>query len=390
MTKTIAVLSDSWAFGGLERRIVEDVEVLVRAGYRARWLSPGFPEWSDIASTLAKAGADASPLALANPLMQYRMLWRLTSLARLRVFDAPKLSGLGIDGAVVAASWADRGLAQAYACSVNRIPFVLAMHNAFPAYVPSRFQAWFLSQALSMCRAVYGVSASAVQSFEASMGACLPAQCSLEAISNGVDLDRFGYQADRRQAVREQYGIDAQAFVLCVIARHDRKKRVHLAMEMLAALVGSGVDARAILVGSGPETPSIRELAKRRAVLERVTWVESTREPQRVLQASDCVFLGSESEGQGLVLIEGMGCGCVPIGFDVPGVRDVITRDRTGFLIEGQELAAPAALIARAWGDPVTWRGLQQAARADAEERFSQARMRAELRRLYDEVFAER
>lgn len=57
-------------------------------------------------------------------------------------------------------------------------------------------------------------------------------------------------------------------------------------------------------------------------------------------------LLTSTLEGQGLVLIEAMSVGCIPIAYDVPyGPSDIIEHGVNGFLVEAGDIPALAERI---------------------------------------------
>lgn len=79
------------------------------------------------------------------------------------------------------------------------------------------------------------------------------------------------------------------------------------------------------LVGRGPELARYQRLAKRLSASVRFTGRLSDAELRTEYQANDVVVLPSvtRAEAFGLVLLEGMASGCVPVASDLPGVRDV-------------------------------------------------------------------
>lgn len=102
--------------------------------------------------------------------------------------------------------------------------------------------------------------------------------------------------------------------------------RSYQGIETLLAAVAGQAGLKLTLVGSGPKLGSYKRLAERLGAdnarfLERLTGEEL----QEQYDANDVIVLPSvtRAEACGLVLLEGMAAGCVPVASDLPGVRDV-------------------------------------------------------------------
>src|SRR5262249_8032149 len=94
--------------------------------------------------------------------------------------------------------------------------------------------------------------------------------------------------------------------------------------------------------------------------------------PYTTLFRSHTVVLLSDWEGLGLVLVEGMACGVVPIGLRRPhsGAAEVIEDRVTGLLVDDRDDAFVAA-VRRLRGDLALWERLSRSARAKAEAEHS-------------------
>jgi glycosyltransferase involved in cell wall biosynthesis len=80
------------------------------------------------------------------------------------------------------------------------------------------------------------------------------------------------------------------------------------------------------VVGSGPQEPSLRRrLSRNGADNVRMTGYLDEEELVEAYRAHDVCMLPSTNRGEafGLVLLEGMAAGCVPVASDLPGVREL-------------------------------------------------------------------
>jgi glycosyltransferase involved in cell wall biosynthesis len=123
------------------------------------------------------------------------------------------------------------------------------------------------------------------------------------------------------------------------------------------------------LVGSGPLFDQYRSLAAAvRAHNTTFVGRVSDEELRAHYASHDVVVLPSttRAEAFGLVLLEGMGFGCVPIASDLPGVREVASP--TGFVVPPRDHSALRCALLSLAADPVRLRELQRSARAAAIE----------------------
>jgi glycosyltransferase involved in cell wall biosynthesis len=123
--------------------------------------------------------------------------------------------------------------------------------------------------------------------------------------------------------------------------------RPYKGVETLLAAVAGQPRLKLTLVGTGARLESYKRLAGRLGAtntqfLGRLT----DEELQEQYDANDVIVLPSvtRAEAFGLVLLEGMAAGCVPVASDLPGVRDV--AGPTGLLVAPGDSGALRAALA--------------------------------------------
>lgn len=157
---------------------------------------------------------------------------------------------------------------------------------------------------------------------------------SVETIPWGVDAFPDDIPVSRRE--------DGPLQVLFV-GQMRPYKGVDVLLDAVAGIPGVELE----LVGSGHLLPEYQSRARRLGA-DNVRFVGrlSDEELQRAYARSDVIVLPSlnRAEAFGLVLLEGMSAGCVPVASDLPGVRDVAKR--TGVVVPpGDATALRAALL---------------------------------------------
>jgi glycosyltransferase involved in cell wall biosynthesis len=115
--------------------------------------------------------------------------------------------------------------------------------------------------------------------------------------------------------------------------------RPYKGVETLLAAVAGQSRLKLTLVGSGAKLGSYMRLAERLgATNTQFLGLLTDEELQEQYDANDVIVLPSvnRAEAFGLVLLEGMAAGCVPVASDLPGVRDV--AGPTGVLVAPGDL----------------------------------------------------
>jgi rhamnosyl/mannosyltransferase len=122
--------------------------------------------------------------------------------------------------------------------------------------------------------------------------------------------------------------------------------RPYKGVETLLAAAAGQPWLKLTLVGEGAELPRYRRLAQRLCVTNaRFTGRLSDAELHRQYRLNDVVVLPSvtRAEAFGLVLLDGMAAGCVPVASDLPGVRDV--AGPTGLVVPPADARALRAAL---------------------------------------------
>lgn len=152
---------------------------------------------------------------------------------------------------------------------------------------------------------------------------------------------------------------------------HGRKGVLDLA-PILGAVRAAGVPCSLEIAGDGPDRQRLAALlaaaAPGAAVLHGSLDGPGVR---ALLGRADVLLFPSRVEGLGIVQIEAMAAGVVPVSSRLEGVTDFVVRDgETGFLVPAGDVAGFAARVVELAGDRGRLLALSQAAWRDARARF--------------------
>jgi glycosyltransferase involved in cell wall biosynthesis len=140
------------------------------------------------------------------------------------------------------------------------------------------------------------------------------------------------------------------------------------------------------MVGDGPERGPAERLAYELGIAEHVSFLGKQDHVERLIPAAHVLLMPSELESFGLVALEAMACGVVPVATNVGGVPELITHGEDGFLETVGDIQAQAGDVIRLLHDESLHERMAGAARWTAAERFCTDRIIPQYERYYVEV----
>lgn len=196
-----------------------------------------------------------------------------------------------------------------------------------------------------------------------------------------------------RDKIRNEAGIPHVAFLCGLFGRLQHEKGQHLLIEAIARARDQGDEIHALIVGHEMENgyhQTLREMAMRHGIPDCIHFLDFVENPQRYMQACDCVVLATREETFGLVLAEAMRAGVAVIGSDRGGVPEIIENEKSGLMFESMDAADLGKQLSRLKNAP----GLRQRLAADGKDRadrlFDQEAHFRSLREIFEEVEARR
>jgi N-acetyl-alpha-D-glucosaminyl L-malate synthase BshA len=162
-------------------------------------------------------------------------------------------------------------------------------------------------------------------------------------------------------------------------------KRITDCIEILARVLASGVRARLVMCGDGPERADAQALAAKLNVSDDVIF--AGQQPQSMireyLSIADLLLLPSESESFGLVALEAMACEVPVIATRVGGLPELVEDGETGLLFPVGDVDTMAAGAIRLLSNETETQRFGERGRRVAITRFSAERIIPEYEALY-------
>ena len=203
----------------------------------------------------------------------------------------------------------------------------------------------------------------------------------IRIIRNGVDTRRFA-SVDRDQA-RRALGLAPSDLAIGAVGRFQPVKDHANLLLASSALAREGHQHLVLLAGVGPLRKSLKDLALRLGIAERVRFLGHRPDVESVLAALDIFALPSKSEGLSNTLLEAMAAGVPVVATHVGGADELVQHGATGLLVPAQQPDALASALSQLIMDPEKRRHMGYLGQQRAHQEFSLERMIRSYEELY-------
>lgn len=147
-----------------------------------------------------------------------------------------------------------------------------------------------------------------------------------EVLTNGIEVDRFGYSLQEQERLRRQYGIAEDAVVIGHVGRFADAKNHSFLLKIFRDILKKEPKAVLLLAGEGSLKERIRSEAIKEGIAQHVLWMPFAQAVQNYYQVMDAFVFPSAHEGFGIAVLEAQTAGLlVWISDKVP--REVIVTD---------------------------------------------------------------
>lgn len=199
----------------------------------------------------------------------------------------------------------------------------------------------------------------------------------------GVDLERF--RPERR---------DPQGLRIAMVGRLVEKKGFADGLRAFALLPRHCPQATLDIAGSGPLESSLRRLASKLGVEQRVRFLGSVSHPEiaALLARADVLLAPSRIARDGdrdsglLSAKEAGACGCVTVATRHGGLPDIVDDGVTGFLVDEGDIDGIARWLTELAVAPIRRSAMGAAARDKMTREYGLDSSVARLERFYDEA----
>lgn len=215
----------------------------------------------------------------------------------------------------------------------------------------------------------------------------------LVVLYNGIDLTKFAPRPEQAAAIRQQFGIPKQAFVLGIISRiknleqkghGDILRMLHKYQNQQAR------DWRLLVLGKGNGLSAVKQTAKKLGLFNRIHFAGHQTDISRLLQAMNVVVLPSQFETFGLVLAEAMAAAKPVVAYNVGGVPEVVDDGINGFMTAVGDIDAMYEKIKLLYETPSLAEKIGSQGLSKVQRLFDGEKMLDDLTLLYRQVIADK
>jgi N-acetyl-alpha-D-glucosaminyl L-malate synthase BshA len=210
--------------------------------------------------------------------------------------------------------------------------------------------------------------------------------CSIEVIYNFIDAQYYHRASD--DALKQLLAPNGEKIILHV-STFRPVKRITDCIELMARIrERSGLRAKLIMCGDGPERDDAEILAERLGVADCVKFVGKQPQSQirDYLSLADLLLLPSLTESFGLAALEAMACEVPVIATRVGGLPEVVEEGECGYLFAVGDVQGMAETAIKILSDERLRERLGRRGREIAISRFTTEKIIPQYEALYRKV----
>ena len=205
----------------------------------------------------------------------------------------------------------------------------------------------------------------------------------LRVIPNGIDWQRF---SRARPLAPTKSPLNPEKTTLIYIGRLDPIKNIDLLIRA-AAHINESHPLQLMIVGDGPERRLLEHLTDKLRIKDCVIFTGFRRDTERCLKSADIFIIPSRTEGMSLATLEAMASGLPVVASRTAGLADMIDHQKTGLLVQPQNLSELQSAIETLITNPTLARKLARNAKKHIKQNFSLAPMINAYSNLYKSIY---
>lgn len=256
------------------------------------------------------------------------------------------------------------------------VPMVTTCHGYFKKRLRSVIDTWG--------KKVIAISAAVYEHLKEDLGV---KDERIELVYSGIDVYKFSkdFTASEISAIKAKMELGGR-IVAGTIGRLSSIKGHKFFIQAMAEVISLRPEAGALVVGSGPEGPSIKSLAMALGIDNRISFVDSVHDTRDALAAMDIFVFPSIKEGLGIALLEALAAGKPCVASKTGGIEDIIKDGDNGILVEVGDAKTMAKAIEKLLADDELRIRMGQSGRKLVSARFTLERMADDIIRVYKSV----
>lgn len=204
-------------------------------------------------------------------------------------------------------------------------------------------------------------------------------------IPNGIPVDEYVPNPERRSEWRAQHGLEPNALVITHVGRFVALKNHALLVKAFRHLKAP-VPLYLVLVGGGELEEAVRQQVQTLGLTERVKMLGIRADVPDILNASDIFVLCSRVEGNPMSVQEAMASGLPIVGTRVGGIPELVEDGVSGLLVPSDDEPALAHALQTLIDQPDQRQQMGKAALQRARTHFDIRNTVRAYENLYEQI----
>lgn len=161
-------------------------------------------------------------------------------------------------------------------------------------------------------------------------------------IPTGIDIEKFYKEKNSKERInnlRDKLNIKENDFVILFVGRVAEEKSIDFLIKNQVSLVKKNKNCKLIIVGSGPDLDSLKELSKKLKIDKNVIFTDKVPwdEVSLYYNMANVFTTASHTETQGLTVIEAMAASIPVVALDDESFNTTVIPDLNGYLFKSDE-----------------------------------------------------
>ena len=154
----------------------------------------------------------------------------------------------------------------------------------------------------------------------------------ISVIPSGIEIERFfeeNVEQDKVEQIKEKYGITKNDFTIIFVGRLAQEKNIEFLLNAQQKLIEKRINnIKLLIVGDGPDKENYINITRKLNIFDKVIFTGKIEQDkiQYYYQCADAFVTASNSETQGLTVIEAMAAGVVPICINDMAFIDMLPK----------------------------------------------------------------
>ncbi|MCM1048132.1 MAG: glycosyltransferase [Clostridiales bacterium] len=223
-----------------------------------------------------------------------------------------------------------------YLSKKYNVPLCFTYHTRYEQYlhyVKAAFLAnlvpYYINDYISQCNMVFAPTPS-MRDYLLEIGGSV----SVAVLPTGISSDNFTTAKTVVENLRQKL-LGGKKYLFCTVARLAKEKNIDFLLRSLAIRKKeTAADFKLAIVGEGPCRSELEKLAEKLGIGDEIIFVGkvANNEIKNYCKAADLFLFASQSETQGIVILEAMAAATPVLAVNATGVRDIVVNGRNGYM----------------------------------------------------------